>query len=146
MNEVLQSIMLFAIHAAILALLFALLFLQAPRRWWLRAVTLVFGATALIMPYLFLPATLGYPNPWPDSGIYDVLGWKIDEAGGQLYILLSDEHDPVPQHYALPFELQTVLTLEQLRAGLNVYDKLSIEIAAEGTLVPPGYRFLVRER
>ena len=142
MSDILQFIILFAIHAATVCFLFAMLFLHCPRRWALRVMTVGVGVLALVMPYFFLSNTLGYPDPWPGSGVYEVLGWDIDESRQEIYLFVTAEGDPTPRHYQVPFSLEAALTLQESQETLTIFEHLAVGIEA----APPGYRLFVRNR
>lgn len=146
MSDILQFIVLFAIHAATVCFLFGMLFLYRPRRWGLRLVTIAVGVAALAMPYVFLSNTLGYPDPWPQSGVYDVLGWDIDESRREIYLFVSQEDDPTPRHVQVPFNLEAALTLQEARETLTIFQVLSVRVESAGTPETPAYRFLVRQK
>lgn len=145
MSDILQFIVLFAIHAATICFLFAMLFLYRPRRWGLRLVTVIIGVAALAMPYVFLSNTLGYPDPWPPPGVYDVLGWDIDESRQEIYLFVAQEDDPTPRHYQVPFSLKAALTLQEAQETLSIFEKLSVRIEPGATPEAPAYQFLVRQ-
>lgn len=145
MSDILQFIVLFAIHAATVCFLFAMLFLHRPRRWGLRLLTVAVGVAALAMPYVFLSNTLGYPDPWPRSGVYDVLGWDIDESRQEIYLFVAQEDDPTPRHVQVPFHLQAALTLQEAQETLTIFQKLSVRIEPGRTPETPAYHFLVRQ-
>ena len=146
MSDILQFIVLFAIHAATLCFLFAMLFLHRPRRWGLRLVTVAVGVAALAMPYVFLSNTLGYPDPWPRSGVYDVLGWDIDESRQEIYLFVAQEDNPTPRHVQVPFHLQAALALQEAQETLTIFQKLSVRIEPGRTPETPAYHFLVRQK
>jgi hypothetical protein len=146
MSDILQFIVLFALHAATVCFLFAMLFLHRPRRWALRLLTIAVGMAALAMPYVFLSNTLGYPDPWPRSGVYDVLGWDIDESRQEIYLFVARKDDPTPRHYQVPFSLDAALTLQEAQETLTIFQKLSVRIEPGGTTETPAYRFLVRQK
>ena len=144
MSDVLQFIVLFAVHAATVCFLFAMLFLHRPRRWALRVLTVAVGVAALAMPYVFLSNTLGYPDPWPRDGVYDVLGWDVDESRREIYLFVTRDGDPTPRHYQVPFSLDAALTLQAAPETLTIFEQLAVEIEAGAEAAPPGYRFVVR--
>ena len=144
MSDVLQFIVLFAVHAATVCFLFAMLFLHRPRRWALRVLTVAVGAAALAMPYVFLSNTLGYPDPWPRDGVYDVLGWDVDESRREIYLFVTRDGDSTPRHYQVPFSLDAALTLQAAPETLTIFEQLAVEIEAGAEAAPPGYRFVVR--
>ena len=144
MSDVLQFIVLFAVHAATVCFLFAMLFLHRPRRWALRVLTVAIGVAALAMPYVFLSNTLGYPDPWPRGGVYDVLGWDVDESRREIYLFVTRDGDPTPRHYQVPFSLDAALTLQAVPETLTIFEQLAVEIEAGAEAAPPGYRFVVR--
>ena len=146
MSEILKFIVLFAIHAATVCFLFAMLFLHRPQRWGLRLLTVVIGIAALAMPYLFLSNTLGYPDPWPRGGVYDVLGWDIDESRQEIYLFVAEGDDAVPRQYQVPFNLEAALTLQETQESLTIFEKLSVRIEPGGTPEKPIYHFLVRQK
>ena len=146
MSDILQFIVLFAIHAATVCFLFTMLFLHRPRQWGLRLVTVIIGVVALAMPYVFLSNTLGYPDPWPGSGVYDVLGWDIDESRQEIYLFVAQEDDSTPRHYQVPFSLKAALTLQEAQETLTIFEKLSVRIEPGATPDMPAYHFLVRQK
>ena len=146
MSDILKFIVLFAVHAATVCFLFAMLFLHRPRRWGLRLVTVAVGVAALAMPYVFLSNTLGYPDPWPRSGVYDVLGWDIDESRQEIYLFVAPEGDPTPRHYQVPFNLKAALTLQEAQETLTIFQKLSVRIEPDAASGTPAYHFLVRQK
>ena len=146
MSDILQFIVLFAIHAATVCFLFTMLFLHRPRQWGLRLVTVIIGVVALAMPYVFLSNTLGYPDPWPGNGVYDVLGWDIDESRQEIYLFVAQEDDSTPRHYQVPFSLKAALTLQEAQETLTIFEKLSVRIEPGGTPDMPAYHFLVRQK
>ena len=146
MSDILKFIVLFAIHAATVCFLFGILFLHRPRRWGLRLVTVAVGVAALAMPYVFLSNTLGYPDPWPHSGVYDVLGWDVDESRQEIYLFVAQEDDPTPRHFQVPFTLEAALTLQEVPETLTIFQVLSVRIDPGGTPETPAYHFLVRQK
>ena len=146
MSDILQFIVLFAIHAATVCFLFAMLLLYRPRQWGLRLVTVLIGVVALAMPYVFLSNTLGYPDPWPGNGVYDVLGWDIDESRQEIYLFVAQEEDSTPRHYQVPFNLEAALTLQEAQETLTIFEKLSVRIEPGATPDMPAYHFLVRQK
>jgi len=109
-------------------------------------VTIAVGVAALALPYVFLSNTLGYPDPWPRSGVYDVLGWDIDESRQEIYLFVSQKNDPTPRHVQVPFNLQAALTLQEAQETLTIFQTLSVRIEAAGTPQMPTYQFLVRQK
>ena len=88
MSELLVLIILYALHAAAVCFLFAMLFVNDLRQWWMRIATLALGLVALVLPLMLAHQTLGYPDPWPEPGRYNVYGWDVDEIDGALFLLV----------------------------------------------------------
>jgi len=143
MAEIVKQILLYGLNAATLTLLFALLFVHVPRGWWMRGITLALGAAAVGSTAYFIPANLGYPDPNPGAGEYDLIGFNLDERANAMYVFVAAPGDPVPRHYKLPFDLRAALALQKIREELTVYQDIWV-----GIETPPGkearYRFFTK--
>ncbi len=146
MSDILQFIMVNALHAAALCFLFAMLFLHSPQRRGLRLFTVLIGVAAMVLPSLLVPRTLGYPDPWPQNGVYDVLGWAANESQGDIYLFVEQTSEPIPRHVKVPFDLDVALALEKVHVDLSVREKLSVQIQMGPGLPTPGYHLLRREQ
>ena len=143
MSELLVFIILFALHAAAISFVFAMLFIYDFRRWWLRAITVVFGLAALALPLKLATDTLGYPDPWPASGRYDVLGWDVDETGGALFLFVMPPDATAPHHLRLPFDLGLALKLQKAQEQIGIYKQITVDIFDETAEDGPGYALTI---
>ena len=128
MTELLTSILLMALQLATVCLLFAMLFLHAMERWWLRAATLALGVGAIVLPILSVSAMLGHPDPWPSGGRYEEFGWDVNESDGAIYLFVAAEGDPVPRQFKLPVDLKVALRLQKARENRSAYHRIDIQI------------------
>jgi hypothetical protein len=115
MEQILQHIVLFGVQAAAICALFCILFINSPIRWPMRLLTLALGALAIGLPLYSMFGTLGFPDPWPKPGHYDVLGWKFDEARRAIYAFVKKPEEPRPRLYKVHFDLKTALDLQEAR-------------------------------
>lgn len=122
------GIVLYALYAATVAFLFAMLFVRDWRRWWLRLATAAVGAAAVAYPVLTARTTLGYPDPWPEDGRYYMLGWQIDEPERAIYMFLERPGEVEPLHYRIPFDLRTAVALQDAAAAPSTFKEKSIDI------------------
>ena len=141
MSELLVFIILYALHAATVCFLFVMLFIHDARRWWLRAATLVLGLVALGVPLGMATKTLGYPDPWPGPGRYDVLGWDVDESGGALYLFVMAPDGSKPYHLRVPFDLGVALKLQKVAEERSIYKQITVDILPESNKYGPEYAF-----
>jgi len=141
MSELLVFIILYALHAATVCFLFVMLFIHDFRRWWLRGATLILGLAALALPLGLATKTLGYPDPWPGPGRYDVLGWDIDETGGALFLFVMQPESTKPYHLRVPFDLGVALKLQKVQEEISIYKQITVDISAETTKHGPKYAF-----
>ncbi len=141
MSELLVFIILYALHAATVCFLFVMLFIHDFRRWWLRAATLVFGLAALALPLTMATKTLGYPDPWPGPGRYDVLGWDVDESGDALFLFVMQLDGSEPYHLRVPFDLGIALKLQEVQEQIGIYKQITVDILPESTEHGPKYAF-----
>jgi len=114
-EEILKHIVLIGVHAAAICAIFAILFIDAPARWPMRVFTIALGLVALVVPVITMYDTLGYPDPWPEPGNYDVIGWKFDEARRAIYAFVKKPDEQRPRLYKVDFALSTALDLQQAR-------------------------------
>ena len=128
MSELMVTIVLYAIYAATVAFLFTMLFIRDWRRWWLRVATVAVGAAAVAYPALTARTTLGYPDPWPEDGRYDMLGWQIDEPGRAIYMFLERPGVVEPLHYRVPFDLKTAIALQDAAMEMGTFAEKTIDI------------------
>lgn len=128
MSELMVTIVLYAIYAATVAFLFAMLFIRDWRRWWLRLATVAVGAAAVVYPALTARTTLGYPDPWPEDGRYDMLGWQIDEPNRAIYMFLERPGVVEPLHYRVPFDLRTAIALQDAAMEMGTFAEKTIDI------------------
>lgn len=115
MEEILQHIVLLGVHAAAICALFAVLFINSPIRWPMRTLTVALGLVAMALPVYSLYDTLGFPDPWPKPGNYDVIGWKFDEARRAIYAFVKRPEERRPRLYKVDFDLKTALDLQEAR-------------------------------
>ncbi len=141
MTELLLFIIIYALYAATVCFLFVMLFIREFRRWWLRGATLAFGLVALALPIGLAGNTLGYPDPWPEPGRYDVLGWDVDEVGEALYLFTMAPDGSEPYHLRVPFDLGTALKLQEVAQEISIYKQITIDIFPESTEHGPKYAF-----
>jgi len=141
MSELLVFIILYALHAATVCFLFVMLFIHDFKRWWLRGATLVLGLASLALPLTLATKTLGYPDPWPGAGRYDVLGWEIDETGGALFLFVMQPEGTKPYHLRVPFDLGIALTLQEVSEEVSIYKQITVDIFDEATKHGPKYAF-----
>lgn len=141
MSELLVFIILYALHAATVCFLFVMLFIHDLRRWWLRGATLVLGLGALALPLTMATKTLGYPDPWPGPGRYDVFGWDIDENGGALFLFVMEPDGRAPYHLRVPFDLGVALKLQKVSEEPSIYKQITVDIFPESTNHGPEYAF-----
>jgi hypothetical protein len=141
MSELLVFIVLYALHAATVCFLFVMLFIHDFRRWWLRAATLVLGLAALALPLTMATKTLGYPDPWPGPGRYDVLGWDVDETDDALFLFVMQLDGSEPYHLRVPFDLGVALKLQEAQEGIGTYKQITVDILPESTEYGPKYAF-----
>lgn len=129
MTDLISFLLLYAMFAATLCFLFAMLFVHDMRQWWMRGAVVAVGLVAVALPFFLAPKTLGFPSPWPPAGRYELLGWHIDEADGAFYVFVQPEGDAVPRHYRLPFDLAVALELQKVTAERSIYKEMTLEIA-----------------
>ncbi len=141
MSELLVFIIVYALHAATVCFLFVMLFVHDVRRWWLKAAALALGLGALILPLNLANKTLGYPDPWPLPGRYDVLGWDVDESGGALFLFVMRPDGSEPYHLRVPFELGIALKLQEVAEEVSIYKQITVDIFPETTEYGPKYAF-----
>ena len=141
MSELLVFIILYALYAATVCFLFVMLFIRDFRRWWLRGATFVFGLVALGLPFGLATKTLGYPDPWPAPGRYDVLGWDVDESGGALYLFAMQPGASEPYHVRVPFKLGVALKLQEVAEEVSIYRQITVDIFPDSTDDGPNYAF-----
>ncbi len=141
MADLITFLLLYAMFAATLCLLFAMLFIHQTRRWWMRVAVVATGLVAVTLPFFLAPKTLGYPNPWPPEGRYALLGWEVDEADGAFYVFVQPEGETVPRHYRLPFDLATALELQKVAEERSIYKEMTVEIAEGPKRDEPRYAF-----
>ena len=146
MSELLTYIVLFSLQAATVCFLFALLFVQAPRKLWLRAITVGLGLASIALPIYTVSTTLGYPDPWPPAGLYEVRGWDIDEGGGAFYLFVEAPGDPIPRHYKLPFDLETALELQKAREEFGTFEYIRLVVADPVAGGSPEFDILMKKR
>lgn len=145
MDEILHHIVLFGVHAAAVCALFAILFIDAPRRLPLRVITIVLGLVAMVLPVFAIYGTLGYPDPWPAPGNYDVLGWKFDEARRAIYAFVRQEGEERPRLYKVDFDLSTALGLQEAREHPEYLDRIGLVVTAREEGPPEiGFEFVKR--
>jgi len=145
MTELLVYIVLYALYAATLCFLFVMLFIRDFRRWWLRAATAVFGLAALGLPFTLATRTLGYPDPWPVPGRYDVFGWDVEERSGAIFLFVQPAGAAVPYHMRVPFELGTALKLQSVAENPGIYKQITVDILAERSEAGPHYVFNIEK-
>ena len=141
MSELLVFIIIYALHAAAICFLFTMLFIHESRRWWLRGATLIVGLVALALPLKLATETLGYPDPWPAPGRYDVIGWDVDETGGELFLFVMQLDKSGPYHVRVPFNLEIALKLQETREQIGIYKQITVDIHPESTGDGPRYTF-----
>ena len=139
MSELLVYIIIFALYAATVAFLFVMLFIHDFRSWWLRGATAVLGLGALAMPALLARDTLGYPDPWPEPGRYELLGWDVDEGADALYLFVMRPGETAPYHLRVPFDLNAALALQKAADEIGTFKEMSVEVLPEGADAGPGY-------
>ena len=128
MSELLNYLIFYALFAATIGFLFAMLFIGELRRWWMRTATVGAGLTALLMPLFVTAKILGYPDPWPPEGRYEVLGWEIVEADHAFFVLVKKPGNDVPHHYKLPFRLDTALKLQEAEQLGSIFRNISLVV------------------
>ena len=128
MSQVMVTIVLYALYAATIAFLFAMLFVRDWRRWRLRLATAAVGAAALAFPVFAARTTLGYPDPWPEDGRYHMLGWRIDEPERAIYVFLERPGQAEPVHYRIPFDLKSAIALQDAAAAPSTFSERTIDI------------------
>ena len=143
MSDLLVFIILFALQAAAISFLFAMLYIYDFKRWWLRAITVVFGLAALALPLKLATDTLGYPDPWPAPGQYDVLGWDVDETGGALFLFVMPPDTTAPHHLRLPFDLGLALKLQKAQEQIGIYKQITVDIFDETIEDGPRYALTI---
>ncbi len=141
MSELLVFIVLYSLHAATVCFLFVMLFIHDFRRWWLRGATLVLGLASLALPLTMATKTLGYPDPWPPTGRYDVHGWEVDESGGAIYLFVVAPEATEPYHLRVPFDLGVALKLQKVSEERSIYKQITVDIFPESTEHGPKYAF-----
>ena len=129
MEEIIKYIVLFAIHAAAVCALFAILFVNVAHRWPMRTLTIALGAVAIALPVYSMYGTLGHPDPWPEPGHYEVVGWKFDEARRSIYVFVKPDGETRPRHYKVRFDLQTALDLQTARANAGHVKRIGMTVA-----------------
>ena len=146
MEEVLKYIVLFAIHAAAVTALFAVLLVNAHIGWIMRSVTVALGAVAMGLPVYAVYDTLGHPNPWPEPGRYTVRAWKFDEPRRVIYVFVQEGEATRPYHYSVPFNLKTALALQEAWRNPGHVAAIHMEVAPfdPGTTPPVNFEFEMR--
>lgn len=143
MTEHLLLIVLYALYAATVCFLFVMLFIREFQRWWLRTATFAFGLAALALPLGLATSTLGYPDPWPPPGRYDVLGWDVDETRGVIYVFAMKPGNTEPYHLRVPFDLGTALKLQDVAQEISIYKQITVDILPESTEHGSDYAFQI---
>lgn len=146
MSEVMTAIVLYALYAATLAFLFAMLFVRDWRRWHLRLATAALGAVAAAYPVFVARTTLGYPDPWPEDGRYEMLGWQIDEPGRAIYMFLVNPDGPDPLHYRAPFDLKSAIALQEAATQTGIYKERAVIIGRDAETGEVGYELVFVKR
>ncbi len=141
MTDLITFLLLYAMFAATLCFLFAMLFIHDTRQWWMRGAVVAVGTVAVALPFFLAPKTLGFPSPWPPEGRYELLGWQIDEADDAFYVFVQPEGEAVPRHYRLPFDLATALELQKVAEERSIYKEMTLKIAAGPKRSEPRYDF-----
>jgi len=72
---------------------------------------------------------LGYPDPWPPNGTYEVLGWEVSEVDQVFFVMVQKEGEDAPQHYKVPFKLDTALKLQEATENRGVFKRISLVIS-----------------
>ena len=146
MSELLVYVVVFAVYAATVCFLFVMLFIHEFRSLWLRGATAVIGLAALALPVVLTRDTLGYPDPWPAVGHYDVYGWQVDEAAGAMYLFVGRAGTTAPYHLRVPFELKTALELQAAAEEIGTYKQITLDILpAAGDGGEPSYAFFIEK-
>ncbi len=128
MSALMVQIVLYALYAATIAFLFAMLFIRNWRRWWLRLATAAVGACAIAYPLFTARNTLGFPDPRPEPGRYHMLGWEIDEPERAIYMFLERPGQVEPLHYQIPFDLKSAIALQNAAMEIGTFKEKSITI------------------
>ena len=130
MAELLNYLILYSLFAATLGFLFVMLFIGELRRWWMRVATIAAGVFALGLPFFVTFKTLGYPNPWPSEGKYEVFGWQVNELDQAYFVMVAKEGENAPQHYKVPFKLNTALKFQEARENVGRFRRISLVISS----------------
>ncbi len=146
MSELMVTIILYALYAATIAFLFAMLFIRDWRRWWLRVATVAVGAAAIAYPALTARQTLGYPDPTPEPGRYDMLGWQIDEPERAIYVFVERPGQVAPLHYRIPFDLKTAIDLQDAAMAMGSYKEKSLDIRRDPQTGEISYEITLEKR
>lgn len=146
MSDVMAAIVLYALYAATVAFLFAMLFIRDWRRWWLRLATVAVGCAAAAYPVFVARTTLGYPDPWPEDGHYEMLGWQIDEPERAIYMFLVNPDGAEPLHYRVPFDLRTAIALQDAAAQMGIYRERAVILRRDPETGEIGYELAFAKR
>ena len=129
MTELLNYLVFYSLFAATLGFLFVMLFIGELRRWWIRPITIAAGVFALGLPFYVTFKTLGYPDPWPPNGTYEVLGWEVNEVDQVFFVMVQKEGEDAPQHYKVPFKLDTALKFQEATENRGVFKRIMLVIS-----------------
>lgn len=146
MSELMVTIVLYALYAATVAFLFAMLFIRDWRRWWLRLATVAVGAAAIAYPAAVARTTLGFPDPWPEDGRYTLIGWQIDEPSRAIYVFLERPGEAEPLHYRIPFDLRSAIALQDAAMELSTFKEKSIDIRRDPETGEVRYELTLEKR
>ena len=141
MEEIIKYIVLFSIHAAAVCALFAIMFVNVAHRWPVRTLVIALGAVAIALPVYSMYDTLGHPDPWPEPGHYEVVGWKFDEARRSIYVFVKPDGETRPRHYKVTFDLQTALDLQTARENAGQVKRVAMTVAASEDGSDPSVKF-----
>lgn len=140
------AIVLYALYAATVAFLFAMLFVRDWRRWRLRIATAAVGLAAAAYPVFVARTTLGYPDPWPEDGRYAMLGWRIDEPGRAIYMFLERPGQAEPLHYRVPFDLKSAIALQDAEMTPGAFSEKTIDIRRDPETGEVAYEIALEKR
>jgi hypothetical protein len=145
MEIILRHIALLGLSAAAVSALLGLLFVSAPRRRSLLALTAALGMLAIGLPIYSSLGNLGLPDPWPEPGDYDVLGWKMDESRRAIYAFVKRAEDRRPRLYRVEFDLDTAIDLQKARQHPEYLARIGMRVEPRPQ-APPEVSFQFEKR
>lgn len=124
-----HALLLSSVASAALVFLLSMLFVRWRRDGWWYGLCGAVALMALALPLAALTNALGAADTKPPAGSFPLIGWKIDEHAGLVYLYVRQDDAGDPYLMALPFDYDSALGLHETAKLVGPLGKLQVTIS-----------------